>query len=233
MGDFWAFLQLHPISDDAEDMAMKLISATLHGNARKWYHDLPDASITSMDQLEETFLKRWGIELEDIQILLKRLEYIKQTENETIRKFQDRFENLLYQIPRSHHARDKYLVYLYTNALLVHLGFPLSKKGPKTLHEAHNMALEIEANISLSKGGHVFTPDTLSLQRLVSLENFTGDFQENGEQVINHKRLRRRILMRFSNPMRKSKRLLILLPGIMNTWLKSESLKISNTVMKY
>jgi hypothetical protein len=34
MSDFWAFFQLHPISDDAEDLAMKLFSATLHGNAR-------------------------------------------------------------------------------------------------------------------------------------------------------------------------------------------------------
>jgi hypothetical protein len=103
MDNFWAFFQLHPISDDVEDLAMKLFSATLHGNARKWYDDLPDASITSMDQLEETFLKRWGIKLEDIQMLLKRLEYIKQTENETVREFHTRFENLLYQIPRSHH----------------------------------------------------------------------------------------------------------------------------------
>ena len=96
-----------------------------------------------MDKLEETFIKRWGIKLKDIQMLLKRLEYIKQTKNETVKEFQDRFENLLYHIPRSHHPGDKYLVYLYTNALLVHLGFPLSKKDPKTLHEAHNVALEI------------------------------------------------------------------------------------------
>jgi hypothetical protein len=79
MDNFWAFFQLHPISDDAEDLAMKLFSATLHGNARKWYDNLPDASITSMDQLEEIFLKKWGTKLEDIQMLLKRLDYIKQT----------------------------------------------------------------------------------------------------------------------------------------------------------
>jgi hypothetical protein len=152
MGDFWAFFQFHPISDDAEDLAMKLFSATLHGNARKWYDNLPDASITSMEQLEETFLKRWGIKLEDIPILLKRLEHIKQTENETVRQFQDRFEDILFQIPRSHHPEDKYLVYLYTNALLVHLGFPLSKKGPRTLHEAHDMAKRIEAKYLLVPG---------------------------------------------------------------------------------
>jgi hypothetical protein len=42
---------------------MNLFFDTLHGNARKWYDDLPDASITSMDQLEKEFLEKWGIKL--------------------------------------------------------------------------------------------------------------------------------------------------------------------------
>ena len=82
MDIFWAFFQLPPISDDVEYLAMKFFSATLHVDAKKWYDSLPDVSITSMDQLEETFLKRRGIKLEDNQMLLKRLVYIKQTENE-------------------------------------------------------------------------------------------------------------------------------------------------------
>jgi hypothetical protein len=118
-------------------------------------------------------------------MLIKRLEYVKQTKNESIREFHDRFENLLWKIPRSHCPKDKYLSYLYTNALLVHLGFLLSKRGPKTLHEAYHMAIEIETNISLFKEGHLFTLDTLSLKRLVSLETFTSNFQERREQVIN------------------------------------------------
>jgi hypothetical protein len=93
MDNFWAFFQLHTISDDAEDLAMKLFSATLHGNARKWYDNLLDASITSMDQLEETFLKRWNIKIEDIHMLIKRLEYMKQTQNDTVKEFHTRFEN--------------------------------------------------------------------------------------------------------------------------------------------
>jgi hypothetical protein len=143
--NFWAFFQLHPISDDVEDLVMKLFSTTLHGNARRWYDNLLTASITSMDQLEETFLMSWGMKLEDIQILLKGLEYIRQIEDETVRDFEVRFQMLLYQIPRSHYLEDKYLVYLYTNSLLVHLGFLLDKKGPKTLKEAYNMAIKIEA----------------------------------------------------------------------------------------
>jgi hypothetical protein len=61
MDNFWALVQLHPINDYVEDLAMNLFSATLHGNARKWYDDLPDPSITCMEQLEKTFLKKWGI----------------------------------------------------------------------------------------------------------------------------------------------------------------------------
>jgi hypothetical protein len=203
MDNFWAFFQLHPISDDVEDLAMKLFSATLHGNARKWYDDLPDASITSMDQLEETFLEKWGIKLEDIHMLIKILEYMKQTKNETVKEFHTRFENLLQQIPRSHRPEDKYLVYLYTNALLVQLGFLLSEKGPRTIQEAYHMAIQIEENISLFKGEHLFTPeikvddpkdtpDTLSLERLVSLEIFVSKFQERREQVIDQQEVEER-----------------------------------------
>jgi hypothetical protein len=171
-----------------EDLVMKLFSATLHGNARKWYDNLPDASITTMGQLEETFLEKWGIQLEDISVLLKRLEDIKQTENETLRDFQDRFENTLYQIPKSHRPEDKYIVHLYTHALLVHLGFPLSKRGPRTLNEAHSMAARIEQNISLSEIRYLFTSGTLSMESLVALENFIVDFQEEGEQTMDQHR---------------------------------------------
>jgi hypothetical protein len=103
---------------------MKLFSATLCCNAKEWYDNLPDASITTMEQFEETFLERWGIQLKDIPVLLEKLEHIKHAEDEIVRDFQDRFENMLYQVPKSHHPEEKYLVHLFTRALL---GFPLDK----------------------------------------------------------------------------------------------------------
>jgi hypothetical protein len=96
MSKLWAFFQYHPASDEAEDLVMKLFSASLHGEARRWYDNLPAASITSMDHFEEIFLARWVMKLEDIQSLLKGLECIKQTEDEIIRVFGVRFQRLLY-----------------------------------------------------------------------------------------------------------------------------------------
>jgi hypothetical protein len=94
MSNFWAFFQLHPISDDVEYLAMKLFSTTLYDGARRWYNGLPDASITSMDKLEEVFLKIWSVK-EDPNMLLIRLNNITKVENETVREFHDKFERLI------------------------------------------------------------------------------------------------------------------------------------------
>jgi hypothetical protein len=63
------------------------------------------------------------------------------------------------------------------------LSFLLNKKNPKTLAEAHNMAIRIEKNLSLSRTND-HTMDTLSLIKLVSLETFVEDPQERREQVF-------------------------------------------------
>jgi hypothetical protein len=180
MRRFWNFFQHFPIDDEAEDLVMKLFSASLHGGARRWFNNLPAASINSMDRFEEVFLAKWSMKIEDIQPLMKELEGIRQTESETVKTFGSRFQRLLYQIPQSHRPEEKYLAHLYTNGLQGHLSFLLSKKNPKTLAQAHRMAIRIEENLSLTKPSAI---DILSLIKLVSHENLE-DTQEKGEQIV-------------------------------------------------
>jgi hypothetical protein len=188
MNEFYSYFMLHPVADEAEDVVMKLFSNTLHGDAKKWYDNLPNASITSMDQFEEVFLEEWGIQSEDISVLQKNFEDIKQTENETLFNFQDRFEDTLHQIPASHRPKQEYVVHLYTHAILAHLGLPLRRRAPKMLNEAYGMAKEIEQNISSSGIKDLFTSGTLTMESLYSHENLADDFQEEGKQtVIQHR----------------------------------------------
>jgi hypothetical protein len=70
----------------------------------------------------------------------------------------------------------------------VHPGFPLSKRSPRTLNEAHSMAARIKKNISLSEIRYIFTSGALSIKSLVSLKNFIVDFQEEGEQTMDQHR---------------------------------------------
>jgi hypothetical protein len=105
MRRFFKFFQHFPVSDEAEDLVMKLFSASLHGEARRWYDNLPAASITSMDLFEKVFLEKWTMKIEDMQSLLKELEGIKQTESKVVRAFGFRFQKLLYRIPQSHRPK--------------------------------------------------------------------------------------------------------------------------------
>jgi hypothetical protein len=181
MRRFWKFFQHFPVSDEAEDLVMKLFSASLDGEARRWYDDLPAASIDSMEHFEKVFLAKWTVEMEDIQSLLKELEDVKQAESEIVRDYCARFRKSLYQIPHGCRPEEKYLVYLYTNGLQVHLSFLLNKKRPKTLPEAHKMAMQIERSLFMTKTDAV---DTLSMMKLVSHETFVEDAQERRKQVF-------------------------------------------------
>jgi hypothetical protein len=131
-----------------------------------------------MEQFEEMFLANWTMKAEAIQSLLKELEGIRQAESEIVKVFGFKFEQLLCQIPQSHRPEERYLVYIYTNGLQGHLSFLLSKKNPKTLSKAHNMAIQIEKNLSLTRANAM---DILSLIKLVSHEDFEDT---QGEQVV-------------------------------------------------
>ena len=117
MRRFWELFEYFPIDDEAKDVVMKLFFASLHGEARRWYDDLPAASIDSIEHFERVFLARWTLGMEDIQSLLEELEDIKQAESEIVRAYSARFRKTLHQFPPSHHPEDKYLVYLYTKGL--------------------------------------------------------------------------------------------------------------------
>jgi hypothetical protein len=117
MRRFWKFFQHFPVDDEVEDLVMKLFSASLHGEARRWYDNLPAASINSMERFEELFIAKWTMEMEVVYSLLKDLEGIRQAESEVVRAFGVRFQRLLYQIPQSHRPKGNYLVYLYINGL--------------------------------------------------------------------------------------------------------------------
>jgi hypothetical protein len=181
MSKFWDFFQYYPVRDEAEDLVMKLFSASLHEEAKKWYDSLPAASLTSMDLFEETFLGRWALKLEEVQSLLRELESIKQENGEIAKNFGARFQRLLHHIPESHRPGGKYLVYLFTNGLQTHLSFLLNKRNPETLEEARNMAAQIERNLS-SRGINPFTMDALTLMQIVSHEGF--DTQEVKKRVF-------------------------------------------------
>jgi hypothetical protein len=157
MRNFLALFQLNLVDVNVEDLVMKLFSATLHDATRRWYDSLLDKSIKTMDQLEETFLKRWSVK-EDLNMLLTRLNKIIKYENEIVKYFHAKFEKLLQQIPKSHHPGGDCNLFLYIKDYLGNFGFFLGDEGLNTIQEAQEMATKIEASLSSCKVEPFYAP---------------------------------------------------------------------------
>jgi hypothetical protein len=76
---------------------------------------------------------------------------ITKQENETVREFHDKFENLVLKIPMSYHPSHNFLLFLYTKAFTGQMGFILKDKAPKTIQEAQEVSIRIEYNLSSSR----------------------------------------------------------------------------------
>ena len=93
---FYACFQIQPLNNDDEDVVMKLFVASLVEDARKWYNNLLDKSIKTWEAFHDTFMKRWDTK-RDYRLLLVQFNEMNK-ENESIKKFDTRFEKLLNQI---------------------------------------------------------------------------------------------------------------------------------------
>jgi hypothetical protein len=121
-------------------------------------------------------LKTHRNHLSKVQIFIKIQQ--RQAEYEVVRVFWAKFQKLFYQIPKSYRPKGKYLVYLYTNGLQGHLSFLLNKENPKTLAEAHKMAIQIKKDL-LSRTNTMDPPSWIRL-----LKRFAQNSQERREQVL-------------------------------------------------
>jgi hypothetical protein len=168
---------------------MKRFSATLHDDVIRWYDGLPNAIITSMDQLEEVFLKIWNVK-EDPDMLLQRLMHVNNSENEDVNDFHANFKRMSQQLPRIHCHVFEFPLVIYIRAFLGKSIFFLDKRIPRTIQEAYDMATKVEDNISSSKVEHLFVlqvniDDPKDTLETISLEIITfPEIFERWEQDI-------------------------------------------------
>jgi hypothetical protein len=133
-------------------------------------------------------------------MLLQRLMHIKKVENEVVKDFHANFNRMSQKIPRIHRPVSKFLRVIYIREFLEQSNFFLDKRNPTTIQEDYDMATKVEDNILSSKVEFFFapqvkiddpkdTPETLSLERITSLE-----ISKRWEQEIDLKETKERDL---------------------------------------
>jgi hypothetical protein len=95
---FYKELVFHEAQNQHSDVIMRIFSASLVGEARVWYDNLPRKSIKIWEDLENAFIKRWG-DGKDLGFLFSQFSEIQKYEQESVREFNDRFNTLMKEFP--------------------------------------------------------------------------------------------------------------------------------------
>ena len=107
-------LKINGVSQDA--IKLRLFLFSIKDNARAWLHSLPEASITTWDQMSQTFLARYFSSSKTAQ-LQNQITSFAQRERKSLCEARDRLKKLLRMCP--HHGLEKWLlVQTYYNGLI-------------------------------------------------------------------------------------------------------------------
>ena len=93
MNDYY---DLHEV--DEADVQMRLFAQSLTGDVKKWYKGLRAASILDLTAFQRSFLDRWEVKKNPLQILSE-YESIKRNQGETVQDYCTHFNNLYNAIP--------------------------------------------------------------------------------------------------------------------------------------
>jgi hypothetical protein len=127
---------------------MRLFLASLTGDARKWSTKLPRKSLTTCEDLEQVFLKRWGV-MENMASLYSQYLKICKQDDEDVREFNDRFNTLLGRIEPNFQPESA-ILQQYLDSFEGDFQSTLKNRFPTNLEEAQDGACHIEENLKLS-----------------------------------------------------------------------------------
>ena len=77
---------------------MRLFSQSLNGEVRKWFKALPNASLNDITAFHQSFLNRWEVKKNPLQILSE-YESIKRNQGESVQDYFTIFNNIYNSIP--------------------------------------------------------------------------------------------------------------------------------------
>ena len=77
---------------DDESVKLKMFAQSLGGEVRKWFKYLPPNSINDIPTFHQTFLNRWEVKKNSLQILSEH-ENIKREVGESVEDYCARFNN--------------------------------------------------------------------------------------------------------------------------------------------
>jgi hypothetical protein len=125
---------------------MKLFFHNLEGDVRKWFGEIPMASISTWKPLESTFMRKWGEKRYNIYYIPQFFS-LKKRANEVVVEFNRRFNKIYKKIPRDIKPSQLVEKVTYVGAFVVDFSMVLRERRSPNFLIMQDDAIEIEGNM--------------------------------------------------------------------------------------
>jgi hypothetical protein len=122
------------------------------GDAKKWFKALPAASIPDLVAFQRSFLDRWEVKKNPLQILSE-YENIKRNQGETVQDYCTRFNNLYNAIPTEIKPPLGLALIKFPDGFDADMSYQLRERDVATLEDMQKIAISVEDNL-LAKEAH-------------------------------------------------------------------------------
>ena len=141
---FEDYLNIFEVED--EDVSLRLFSLSLQGEVRTWFKELPEASISDLQQCSRLFLDRWMIKVSFLS-LIQDYDELKIIPNESFQQFSDRFNRVYLSMPLNIRPPPDLALLHYPRAFDPEMEFCLRERCQSTLKQMQVVAMDLEANL--------------------------------------------------------------------------------------
>jgi hypothetical protein len=131
---------------DEEDVKMRLFSQSLNEEVGKWFKSLPITSINEITAFHQSFLNRWEVNKNPLQILFE-YEIIKRGLGEIVQDYCTRFNNIYNAIATKIKPPQGLALIKILDGFDADMSYQLRERNPATLDKMQRDSLSVEANL--------------------------------------------------------------------------------------
>jgi hypothetical protein len=184
---------------DEADVQMRLFAQSLIGDVKKWFKALPAASVLDLVAFQRSFLDRWEVKKNPLQILLE-YKNIRRNQGKTVQDYCTHFNNLYNAIPAKNNPPQGLALIKFIDGFNVNMSYQLRERNSTTLADMQKSAISVEANL-LEKRARQRSKRRITIKEEPSMSN-TDSKLDSLTRVV--ERMMERLMVTDINPPREN-----------------------------
>ena len=131
---------------DDKTVKMRIFFQSLGGEVKKWFKGLPPNSIHDLPSLHQTFINKWEVKINPLQILAE-YKNLKRNQGESVHDYSTRFNSVYNSLPPHMKPPQGIALVKYPEEFDADMAYQLRERDYNTLEDMQKGAVSVEANL--------------------------------------------------------------------------------------